>query len=198
MTANLKKTSPALIALCMTLAYGSAGCAEKTDANAAAEGSIPELSQEIQYAEDWTELTFDANSAKSRVNSMGHYHTDKNICQKPGDGVYSVAAWNRIVTDLNLVVKSAELSTPRCWDSPNGSKFYNKGIAELTISRMPPNGGAPSVSKKRLFEYKNAQICTTIANAALADSLMEQVETTLKLIDRADAQECPGYRPDPQ
>lgn len=199
MIANLRKYSPALLALCATLAFASTGCAERAASDeAAAEAGIPEQSQEIKYAENWTELTFDANSAKSRVNSMGHYHTDKNYCQKPGDGVYSVPVWNRIVVDLNKVVGTGELTTPRCWDSPNGSKFYNKGLAELTISRSPTPGAAAVVSKKKLFEYKNAQICTTIADAALADALMEQVELTLKLIDRADIQECPpGNRPDP-
>lgn len=194
---KLSKLSPAFTVFFAALALVSTGCADKV-AEESAEGSIPERSSEIIYAEDWTELTFDANSAKSRVNTMGHYHTDKNICQKPGDGVFTVAAWNRLVVDLNQVVTAGDLSTPRCWDSPNGSKFYNKGLAELTLSRSLTPGAAATVSKKKLFEYKNGQICTTIANAALADSLMEQVEMTLKLIDRADAQECPGYRPDPQ
>jgi hypothetical protein len=194
---QLIKISPALIALFATLAFASAGCAEKGE-EGEVDGAMPEYSQDIQYADGWTELNFDANSAKSRVNTMGHYHTDKNICQKPGDGVYSVAAWNKLVGDLNRVAGLTDLATPRCWDSPNGSKFYNKGLAELTITRSSSQGPSTAVTKKKLFEFKNGQICTAISDAALADTLMEQVETTLKLIDRADAQECPGYHPDPQ
>jgi hypothetical protein len=65
-------------------------------------------------------------------------------------------------------------------------------------SPSPTPSPAVIGNKKLLFEYKNGQICTYLADPALAASLMEQIETALKLTDRADAQECPNYRPDPQ
>jgi hypothetical protein len=182
----------------LALALASSGCADKSEGDEAGEASIPPTSADLVYADGWTELALDANSAKNRVDTMGHYHTDKNYCQKPGEGVYSVAAWNRMSATLNKAVTAGTLSKARCWDSPNGSKFYNKGIAELSISRPPANnpGAAPVTSKRVLFEYKSGQICTTLDDATLADSLMEQIEMTLKLTDKADAQDCPGYRPE--
>jgi hypothetical protein len=70
--------------------------------------------------------------------------------------------------------------------SSNGSKFYNRGIATLTLESGP---------KRLLYEYKNGDVCSYIADAAFSDQLFDLIEKTVYLADRADAQECPNYRP---
>ena len=140
MIATFEGFLPVLTALSMALAFSAAGCAEKIqnqDTPALDSGLSPN-SPNITYPKDWTELVIDANSAKNTIDSAGHYHTDHNMCQKPGDGVYDVSTWNTIAGALNQAITAAPLETERCWDSPNGSKFYNHGTAEIADRQLPP------------------------------------------------------------
>lgn len=189
------KYASVLIALCAASALFAAGCSERSSNDSSADTGLSPNSPNVTYPKDWTEVAIDANSAKNTIDTAGHYHTDHNMCQRPGDGVYDLSTWNSLSGALNQVVLSAPLATERCWDSPNGSKFYNRGSAEITISHTAAGATSPVVTHRNLFEYKNAQICTTIADPALADALMAQIESTLQLSDRADAQQCPNYVP---
>ncbi|MGK5082862.1 hypothetical protein WDW37_06125 [Bdellovibrionota bacterium FG-1] len=150
------------------------------------EEGLPPISPDIVYAVGWKSLELDANGATTLADSSGHYSTDRNMCQRPGDGAYDLGTWNTLSKALNQIVTTPNLSTPRCIDSPEGSKFYNRGIAQLVL----PNG-----EKRKLLEYVNVQICSTISDPALSTQFIELVEKTVFLADRADALECPNYRP---
>ena len=52
------------------------------------------------------------------------------------------------------------------------------------------------ITHRQLFEYKNAQICTTIADPDLSDSIMAQIESTLLARPTARTRSnAPNYRP---
>jgi hypothetical protein len=187
MIRTLKKLTPALTALALLTAIS--GCAER-DPNAAAQAgdsSLPAESPELVKVNGWTGIEMDANSAKTNITQTGHYLTDHNICTHKAEGVYDVPTWNKLVTVLNQVATMTPMPTPRCVDSATGSKFYNKGYASLVVS--------PTV-KRPIFEYKNVQVCSTIPDAAVAATLMELIDKTLVLADRAEIRDCPGHEHD--
>ncbi len=173
-------------ALCIL--FGAA-CAERQDAQEPGEfidPGLPILSPGLVYAENWTELTIEANQAKTVVDAFGHYNTDKNRCFNRGGGVYSVATWNQVSRLLNQVSASQPIAPARCAASPLNSRFFNKGIATLSI--------LPQV-KRQIFELKNAEICTTIADPNVSTALMDLIEQTIRLANNADDSDCPTPRP---
>jgi hypothetical protein len=186
---TLKRIAPALTALVLLSVFS--GCAEKTDKastdQAAGDASLSPNSPDLIEIKGWTGVEIGANSATTTINQSGHYLTDHNLCTHKAEGVYDVATWNSLVTTLNTVAITAPMSTHRCVDSPSGSKFYNKGTVDL----MPVHG-----AKRSLFEYKNGQICSSISDVALSNSLMDLIEKTILLADRAEIHDCPGHEHD--
>jgi hypothetical protein len=188
MIATLKKFAPVLTAAALIAA---AGCGEKgtNSEQLAADTGLSPNSPDVVYPKDWNEIDIDAYSSNMVIDSTGHFKTDNrvtaNACNKHGDGVYDLATWNDLARAANLVVASAPLTTPRCWDSPAGSKFYNNGTAEIVVTH-------PTTSKRKLFEYKNAQICTYIADPDLANTLMSAIETLIPMADKAATANCGG------
>lgn len=190
-------------------AFAAGGCAEKDSGSqqpgsqGGSDSGLSPISPDLVYAKGWTSLEIDARGSnlgpgKQSVDSAGHYHTTSNQCGKPGSGVFDVKTWNTFAATVNRAFLTPELVPARCWDSPNGSKFYNKGIAEIIIPRDAEPGSAtpPPPIRRRIYEYKAGQICTTLDDAELAESLMNQLETVLNLTDLADAaSQCPGFRP---
>jgi hypothetical protein len=200
MKANLRKSATVtLLALCTALAIASGGCAEKgeNDASAnaasASDSGLPVNSADVAHPKEWTELAIASRNGQNRLDPAGHFHTTSNICARAGDGVYTVDAWNRIAPDLDVAALAPVQDKPQCWDSPEGSLFYNNGsqaVVELSISHAATPGAAPVTSKRQLFTYKNAQICTTLKDLAFARKLMDEVEDALRRTNCSGLENC--------
>jgi hypothetical protein len=186
-----RATPTTILFLAAALLLGSTqGCAERNELEPIEEEGVSPVSPDLIYASGWTKVEIDANSAKTTVDPAGHYSTDRNMCQRRGDAVYSVPTWNAFAESINAVIRAQPLSPPRCSDAPGSSRFYNRGL--VTVNLEPVSGPA---GKRLLYEHKNGQICSTIANEALSHQLLALVEQTILLADKADAIECPNYRP---
>ena len=157
---------------------------------------LPQESPNFVYAKGWEGITLNANKSITVIKTVGHLTTTKNICERKGEAFFKLDEWNALSTLVNKIVVTEPRSAPsplpsatpvsaeRCVPSSENSKFWNLGIAEVTLA----NG-----TKRKLLEYKNAEICSTIADPATADQFLAMIEKALIKADCADAQECPNY-----
>lgn len=195
MLSNLNKLAHdlATILAITTAATAFSACAERAPGadggQAGGDGTNEVLTPEAPpflSAEGWDQLLIDAKEANTRIETNGHLITTSNMCRQKGDIPFDLPTWNALAKQLNELVKTTPATAPRCVPSPNGSWFYNKGIATLVLA----NG-----AKRPLLEYKGGEICSYVADAALSDGLIATVEKLILTADRADAQSCPNYRP---
>ena len=147
---------------------------------------FPNYNTEAASALGWTNLTIQANGATSKLDSSGHYSTDKNMCQLKGDGVLELKTWNLIAPFFNEATQKP-LATSLCVVSDSESRFYNPGKAILNLE-----------NKKSipLLELKENQICFGIEIPPEKQKiLISLIEDIIQIADRADAHTCPNYRP---
>jgi hypothetical protein len=195
MTRTISTTaSLALLAVAANLS----ACAERNanSSSEAGESGLSPTSPNFVYGEGWNDLTIEANGATTKVDPLAHISTDHNMCQQPGGAVFmqsELETWNSLASSLNAALKLQPLTTPHCVPSEEDSRFDNRGnsrgVAELTLDRDV---------KRRLFEYKNVEVCTTIPDPVMAAKIMVVIEQVLRKADRADATNCPNfpyYRP---
>jgi hypothetical protein len=137
---------------------------------------LPPQPPEATTASNWTELTIQANSAKTTVSTAAHFATDRNACGKDAYGVMGLDDWNSLANHLNVAVLQEPASTPYCVATPDSYPYMNDSVVV-----------ALTQGKRTLYELKDGQICSTVQDHQLSDALLADIQ---KVIVSADKEEC--------
>jgi len=127
----------------------------------------------------WTELSWIANSAKTRISTGGHFTTSRNACGKEAYGGVELEAWNKMTTALNLAVQKEPLREDYCVSIPE-TPPYMDGAVDVKIA-----GG----TLRTIYQLKGDQICSTVQDSKISDDLLSAIT---RIIAAADKEDCPN------
>jgi hypothetical protein len=139
----------------------------------------PTHSDQVVYAEGWSEALIQANYAKTVIDTTGHFSTTRNACGKDAFGVLSVEDWNLFAKSLNEISKEGLSSNEYCVPAPEDVSRFMDGEVELKLDQ----------GKKTLYQYKSYEICSNIQNHQVSDQLLQVIN---KIIAHADQEDCPN------
>jgi hypothetical protein len=98
------------------------------------------------YAQGWLTIETVANSADTKLDSLGHFDTSRNACGREAYGNIDVDLWNQISDQTNKAFLSPSVAddTTNCFPRPDGNKM--DGTVDLLIdpSYSPSPGPAPA------------------------------------------------------
>jgi hypothetical protein len=147
--------------------------------------NLPPPPPEAVLATGWVEIVINANSARTTVTNVAHFSTTRNACGKDAYGVINLDVWNSLTKSLNDVSKvdpnapSALASgTNYCVPIPETYPYMND-----TVEVKSEQG------KKLLYENKDGQICSAVADPQVSNALLADIQ---KIILLADKEECPN------
>jgi hypothetical protein len=147
------------------------GCGSSSKNSNVTDASVGQV-----YASSWSEITIDANLAKTRVTTTGHYETNKNACARPGDGAMSLQEWNEFATNMNAAVTQLNASNPKIC-----IPIDYRACMDGTVNVTNENG-----SKTVLFEPGGGgEICTRLQSRELAEKLYKSINGLTYAADRA-------------
>lgn len=137
--------------------------------------------------EGWTQLIMFANSAKTTIDTMAHFNTNRNACGKDAYGVIRPSdLWNKLIKYTNLAIKNPPRTEEYCTsthqelDSNGYYKKYMDGSVQAVV-----DGG----TKRTLFEQKGSDICTTIDDPLVSNTLFTILNQIVLIADKED---CPN------
>ncbi len=136
-------------------------------------------SPQVTYASKWTSVTLLANSAKTIIDSLGHFSTNRNACGKDAYGSIALEVWNPLAKNLNLAIEKDPPYNDYCIPIPETNNKYMDGTVEIKMEQ----------GNRKLYELRDNQICSTIADPQVSDILFGIIN---KLIIIADKEDCPN------
>jgi len=158
---------------------------DQSGPQATPEEELHPLSKKVIYAYGWESATIRANSARTKVTIAAHFETDRNACGKDAYGPLDLQTWNDFAQSMNQAIVSLftqpqTAPTEYCTPSPQdySEKFIDESLSVKTIQ-----------GDLFLFENKEGELCTRIADKAIADQL---TKATIKIIVAADREDCPN------
>jgi hypothetical protein len=164
---------------------GLLACAPKPDRSSSESTSNEEQPAELSElveAVGWTEIDMAANCARStKVDTYGHFETNRNGCYKGESGGVPLAAWNRIANAANLIAKSPDMVAEQWCVSYSDSHFKVDNAAYL----VTPQG------RIQLFDAWPSRACSKLANREAALELLDALSAVIKL---AWFEGCPSAR----
>jgi outer membrane murein-binding lipoprotein Lpp len=147
------------------------GCGSSSKNTELADNSVNQV-----YATSWSEVSIDANLAKTKVTTTGHYETNKNACARPGDGAMTLNEWNDFASTMNAAIAQLDPGNPKtCF--PIDYRACMDGTATYTrddgtkVTLFEPGGGG--------------ETCTRIQNRDLAEKLYKAINGLTYAADRA-------------
>jgi hypothetical protein len=144
------------------------GSSSKSDFTDASVGQV--------YATSWSEISIEANLAKTRLTTTGHYETNKNACNRPGDGAMSLQEWNEFAANMNAAAAQLNPSNPKLC-----IPIDYRACMDGTASMVTEDG-----KKVTLFESGGGgEICTHLQNRELAEKLYKSINGLTYAADRA-------------
>lgn len=175
---HLKKNS-GVLALAACCALSVTGCGGSDAASGDAFGSSNTPSQ--VYAENWSELAVDANAAKTKITSTGHFETNHNMCNRPADGAMTLSDWNTFAANINAIVKSWNPGAPLICIETDYIACLNGGNVDI----VRDDG-----TKMRVFEpgtdEKFGLMCTHAADKEAATKLFKAINGITWTADQTD------------
>ncbi|MFL5815281.1 MAG: hypothetical protein ACJ763_17020 [Bdellovibrionia bacterium] len=144
------------------------GSSSKSDFTDASVGQV--------YATSWSEISIEANLAKTKVTSTGHYETNKNACNRPGDGAMTLQEWNEFAANMNAAAAQLNATNPKtCFP------IDYRACMDGTASMVTDDG-----KKVALFEPgSGGEICTRLQNREMAEKLYKSINGLTYAADRA-------------
>lgn len=160
---------------------GDSGSSSENDSGSprAGDGANPNgdaAREELVYAKDWQDIYMSANSAKTTIDTSGHFVTTRNACGLDGWGSLEVKDWNEFANIVNAAV-AAPVGSQQCFAATEAWPSMD-GFAEVRLEFG---------QKRNLLETMNGQICTTITDTAAAQKLYAALN---KMILVADCAQC--------
>jgi len=152
-------------------------------------------SPKVVYALGWASIEINANYAKTIVSIGSHFTTNRNACGKDAYGAIELDTWNSLAKNANLALQQPPREDTYCVDPPTDTYKYMDGTVEIkTISQDSGSSGNDvnnehGLKSRALFEVKDGQICSTIADKAVSDALLAAIN---KIIVIADKEDCPN------
>lgn len=138
-------------------------------------------------AQGWLQVVMIANSAKTTLDTMAHFNTNRNACGKDAYGaIQSNDLWHQLVEWVNESVKRAPRSEERCTplsQELDANGYYKKSM-DGTVEVKLTDG-----TKRQLFEVRGSEICTTIDTPETASHLLDALN---QLVLIADKEDCPN------
>lgn len=182
--------------LAFSLICFAIGCANKSSSNSQEASSpsrnsptdnTPVTPPQVQtvFADGWQNLVITANSAKTNLDSVAHFKTDRNACGRGADGVLELPEWNSVSQNLNVVVKQRPAQDPYCVNIPDAWPYMDNSV-EVVLDR----------EKRTLYEVRDGQICSTISDHSVSDALLADIHKIIRFADKQDVDpaECPWAR----
>jgi hypothetical protein len=96
------------------------------------------------YAQGWLTIDMTANSAETKLDSLGHFDTSRNACGREAYGNLDVDLWNQISDQTNKAFLSPSVSAENnCFPRPDGNKM--DGTVDLLVDpSYTPAPGQPA------------------------------------------------------
>jgi hypothetical protein len=141
---------------------------------------LPQTSDAVVDPSGWSEVIIDANSARTKLDFLGHFKTSRNACGKEAYGVMELEDWNALATQSNLAIQSGLSQSESCIDVQDYTSKFMDGLVTYKLT---------SGETKTLFTYRDSQICSNLQDKEISAKLLQLIE---KLILLADKQECPN------
>ncbi len=147
------------------------GCGNSSKKAELADTSVGQV-----YASSWSEISIDANLAKTRVTATGHYETTKNSCSRPGDGAMSLEEWNEFATNMNAAAAQLSSTNPKIC-----IPIDYRACMDGTATVVRDDG-----TKITLFEPgEGGETCTRLQDRALAEKIYKSINGLTYAADRA-------------
>lgn len=138
---------------------------------------------ELVHADGWVEVAMHANYAKTQVDTAGHFETSHNGCRKEAWGALDLKTWNALAAATNKAIRKPALRQEEqyCLGRPEFWPYMD-GNVELVME---------DGSKRPLFENRGGEICSLIADASVATTLLDSLH---RVVWAADSEDCPTAR----
>jgi len=128
------------------------------------------------YATSWSEISIDANLAKTKVTATGHYETNKNACSRPGDGAMTLQEWNEFASNMNAAAAQLVVTNPKIC-----IPIDYRACMDGTVNVVRDDG-----TKVVLFEPGNGgETCTHLQDKDLAEKIYKSINGITYAADRA-------------
>jgi hypothetical protein len=156
----------------IALALYLSGCGKDSDNSSS-------NSQQVSLPEGWEQIDIDANRGTTKIYSHGHFHVSWNPCfQEAWGAIKNPQAWDSIVRNTNIAVKSPLLSEQRCFQADPGNRMDSKVVARLS----------PDMREFLLLESQGGQtVCTKISNQQAARELLQSINLVIR---EAELEDC--------
>jgi hypothetical protein len=179
--------------------FATFSCSGGSDAPASTAPSANDAGSLI-YAKGWTQVTINANYAKTLIDNTGHFSTDRNACGEAANGVIDLDQWNTLAGAINGAL--AALQVPTTSTAPGASSHASNGSSASTSSDTPqdcptqPDGakmdGTMDVvlddgTQKSIFENLGpGQVCSSIVDNQLTQNLYNAINLVVVQADQTD------------
>jgi len=109
------------------------------------------------YAQGWLTIVTNANSATTKLDSLGHFETSRNACGHEAYGNVDVDLWNLISDQTNKAFTSPSVASDgNCFARPDGNKMDGTVELEIDATYSPTPGGvtgpAPAALTTALYD----------------------------------------------
>lgn len=140
---------------------------------------LPATSPNVIYATGWSVMIIHANYAKTTIDSGAHLTTDRNACGKDAYAAIALDEWNNFSKNVNLAIQKPPVQDEYCVSPPTDTYKYMDGSVKITTDH----------GERLLYETVDYQICSTISDHKLSDTLLALIN---QLILDADKTNCPN------
>jgi hypothetical protein len=176
------------ITLTSIMVYSCSSNTSSVPASSSGSQQTPAAANAITYADGWSEVSLQANYAKTFIDSTGHYMTDRNACGQAANGAIDLAIWNKLVVAINSAIKAPLAAPPTGSGSAPSSSPQNCPV-EGDNSKMDGTMSVTLESGKQMTIFENlgpGEVCTSIADHQIAQNLYDAINVIVVLADQTD------------
>jgi hypothetical protein len=108
------------------------------------------------FAQGWLTIVMTANSATTKLDSLGHFETSRNACGHEAYGNIDVDLWNLISDQTNKAFTSPSVSSENnCFARPDGNKMDGTVDLEIDATYSPTPGAITGPAPAALLTSYN-------------------------------------------